>query len=117
MKPVLRDHLTVHIIGTFDRNGGIYFDCTLIKFVHSEKVLKFFVDTQHCPIATKNIWLIHTGSGHYLSPCKETVFNRRALVMTDTELKLMAAAANMGDSNKTKKGYRIPAATGTPTLL
>jgi hypothetical protein len=37
--------------------------------------------------------------------------------MTDTELKLMAAAAIMGDSRSPKKGYNTPAATGTPNEL
>ena len=41
----------------------------------------------------------------------------RALLMTDTELKLMAAAAIMGESSHPKAGYSRPAATGTPTEL
>lgn len=43
--------------------------------------------------------------------------NRKALVITDTELKLMAAAAIMGESSRPKKGYNTPAATGTPAAL
>jgi hypothetical protein len=43
--------------------------------------------------------------------------NRNALPITDTELKLMAAAAIMGDSSRPKKGYNTPAATGTPSEL
>ncbi|ODU05285.1 MAG: hypothetical protein ABS89_02105 [Thiobacillus sp. SCN 63-1177] len=35
--------------------------------------------------------------------------NRSALVITDTELKLMAAAAIMGESNNPKTGYSTPA--------
>jgi len=42
---------------------------------------------------------------------------RRALVMTDTELKLIAAAAKMGLSRMPKNGYRMPAAMGTPRAL
>ena len=41
----------------------------------------------------------------------------KALVITDTELKLMAAAAIMGLSKIPKKGNKIPAATGTPIEL
>ena len=41
----------------------------------------------------------------------------KALVMTDTELKLIAAAAIIGDSSIPKKGYKTPAATGTPSML
>ena len=37
--------------------------------------------------------------------------------MTETELKLMAVAAIMGDSNMPKKGYSTPAAIGTPAVL
>ena len=35
----------------------------------------------------------------------------------DPELKLIAAAAIMGDSNRPKMGYNTPAATGTPSEL
>jgi hypothetical protein len=42
---------------------------------------------------------------------------RRALVITETELKLMAAAAKMGLSRIPKNGYRTPAAMGTPMAL
>ncbi len=41
----------------------------------------------------------------------------RELVITETELKLMAAAAMIGERSIPKKGYRTPAATGTPMVL
>ena len=37
--------------------------------------------------------------------------------MTDTELNVMAALAIIGLNRTPKNGYRIPAATGTPTTL
>lgn len=37
--------------------------------------------------------------------------------MTDTELKLIAAAAIIGDNNIPKNGNRTPAAIGTPRVL
>ena len=43
--------------------------------------------------------------------------NRSAFVITETELKLMAKAAIMGESKTPKKGYRTPAAIGTPSTL
>jgi hypothetical protein len=43
--------------------------------------------------------------------------SRNALLITDTELKLIAAAAIIGDSNKPKNGYSTPAAIGTPSEL
>ncbi|MFT5138919.1 MAG: hypothetical protein ACI9CB_000548 [Rhodothermales bacterium] len=43
--------------------------------------------------------------------------SRKALAITDTELKLMAAAAIMDDNNIPKTGYKTPAATGTPKAL
>ncbi len=46
-----------------------------------------------------------------------TRLNLNAFVITDTELKLIAAAAMIGDSNKPKNGYSTPAATGTPSML
>ena len=46
-----------------------------------------------------------------------TLLSLSALLITDTELKLMAAAAMMGLSNIPNLGYRMPAAMGTPTEL
>jgi hypothetical protein len=43
--------------------------------------------------------------------------NRSEFVITDTELKLMAAAARIGLSKIPKNGYKIPPAMGTPTEL
>lgn len=42
---------------------------------------------------------------------------RRALPTTETELKLMAAAAITGDKSSPKNGYSTPAAIGTPKVL
>lgn len=46
-----------------------------------------------------------------------TFLRRNALPITETELRLIAAAAMIGDNNKPKKGYKTPAATGTPREL
>jgi hypothetical protein len=43
--------------------------------------------------------------------------NLNALPITDTELKLIASAAIMGDNKMPKKGNKTPAATGTPIVL
>src|SRR5665647_2708699 len=45
------------------------------------------------------------------------LFNLSALAITDTELKLIARAAIIGESNKPKNGYRMPAAIGIPSIL
>ncbi len=45
------------------------------------------------------------------------LLNLRALAMTETELKLIAKAAIMGDNNMPKAGNRTPAAIGTPSVL
>ena len=50
-------------------------------------------------------------------PQSFTFLNRRELAITDTELKLIAAAARMGLSSMPKNGYSTPAAIGTPTEL
>ncbi len=42
---------------------------------------------------------------------------RSEFTITLTELKLMAAAAIIGDNNNPKTGYNNPAATGTPKML
>jgi hypothetical protein len=42
---------------------------------------------------------------------------RRALAMTDTELRDIANAATTGLSRMPKAGYRTPAATGMPIAL
>ena len=43
--------------------------------------------------------------------------NRKALLTTDTELRLMAAAAIIGLRSIPKNGYKTPAAIGTPNAL
>ena len=43
--------------------------------------------------------------------------NLRAFAITETELKLMAKAAIMGDNSSPKNGYSTPAAMGTPSVL
>ena len=43
--------------------------------------------------------------------------SRSALPMTETELKLMAAAAIIGERSSPKNGYSAPAAIGTPAAL
>ena len=43
--------------------------------------------------------------------------SRSALKITDTELKLMANAAIIGDNSHPVKGNRTPAAKGTPSAL
>ena len=40
-----------------------------------------------------------------------------AFVITETELKLIAAAAIMGERTIPKNGYRTPAAIGTQRML
>ncbi|GEM_PF-3184130 len=44
-------------------------------------------------------------------------FSRIALAITDTELKLIAAAAMIGESSRPNTGYSTPAATGMPSTL
>ena len=46
-----------------------------------------------------------------------TVRKRNALPITLTEDSAMAAAATTGESNKPKKGYSTPAASGMPATL
>jgi hypothetical protein len=65
------------------------------------------------PIRTR-----HMGRGAGTTPAHRAVFRRRrALPITETELRLIAAAASMGLSSRSKKGYSTPAATGTPRAL
>ncbi len=45
------------------------------------------------------------------------LLNRKAFTITDTELKDIASAAIIGDSNIPKNGYKTPAAIGTPNTL
>lgn len=45
------------------------------------------------------------------------LLNLSAFATTETELKLIANAATIGDSRTPKKGYSTPAARGTPKLL
>lgn len=46
-----------------------------------------------------------------------TLRSRKAFVMTDTELKVIAALAIIGLRSTPKNGYSTPAAIGTPSTL
>jgi hypothetical protein len=50
-------------------------------------------------------------------PYNRTLLNRRAFAITDTELKLIAAAATIGLNSHPSSGYTTPAASGTPAAL
>ncbi len=43
--------------------------------------------------------------------------SRKALLITETELRLIASAAIMGDSSQPVNGYSRPAASGMPSAL
>lgn len=43
--------------------------------------------------------------------------SRKALLITETELKLIAKAAIIGDNNQPVNGNNKPAAIGTPSML
>ena len=45
------------------------------------------------------------------------VLSRKAFAITETELNVMAALAIIGLKSIPKKGYKTPAAMGTPTTL
>lgn len=45
------------------------------------------------------------------------VLKRKAFPITETELKLIANAAIIGDNKIPKNGYKTPAAIGTPKVL
>ena len=45
------------------------------------------------------------------------VLNRKAFAITETELKLIAKAAIIGESSIPKTGNKTPAAIGIPTEL
>ena len=75
---------------------------------------------------TLRLWLERNRPFSYVPQSVETgsiyvsriVLNRSALATTDTELKLMAAAAIIGlRSRWCDIGYSTPAATGTPRAL
>jgi hypothetical protein len=45
------------------------------------------------------------------------LLNRNEFIITETELKLIATAAIIGDNKIPKKGYNIPEATEIPNTL
>lgn len=45
------------------------------------------------------------------------LLNRKAFAITETELKLIARAAIIGDNKIPKNGNNTPAAIGTPNVL
>lgn len=51
------------------------------------------------------------------APASRPLLKRKALVMTDAELRLIANAAIIGDSSQPVSGNNTPAANGTPRAL
>src|SRR3970040_814351 len=75
-----------------------------------------------CPNAPRQAVLIRCSDSSLelrLLLVAQTFMRRRrsAFPTTDTELKLIAAAAMMGERRSPKNGYSAPAAIGTPTAL
>jgi hypothetical protein len=56
-------------------------------------------------------------SGNWELVYSSTLLSLSAFAMTETELNVMAALAQMGLIRTLKNGYSTPAATGTPTAL
>ncbi|MNE63452.1 hypothetical protein D3C80_1588030 [compost metagenome] len=54
---------------------------------------------------------------YFLSTSIVARFKRSEFKITETELKLIAAAAIIGDNRMPKLGYRSPAAKGMPKIL
>jgi len=53
----------------------------------------------------------------YRPGSKGALRSRSALLTTETELRLIASAAIIGDSTRPNAGYSTPAASGTPMPL
>lgn len=72
-------------------------------------VLEFISDEKLIIVINKKI------KHRYYS--KEIFLNRNELAITETELKLIAAAAIIGESKIPKNGNKSPAAIGIPNTL
>jgi hypothetical protein len=66
-----------------------------------------------------NVFYVIAGDSATLrGPVPEDAFlNLNALVITDTELRLIASAAIIGDRSCPVSGYSTPAAKGMPSAL
>ncbi len=77
------------------------------------------VNPHRINIAAANAMAIHGHNQIHLCMTSYSFMrlSRSAFRITETELKLIAAAAMIGESSKPKKGYSTPAATGIPSTL
>ncbi len=55
--------------------------------------------------------------GSLINTLRRDPRRRKAFEMTDTELRLMASAALIGESSQPVNEYSTPAASGTPSAL
>lgn len=104
--PPLRDFLSVRAIDSDSR------DAKLPNHLNGRQSLP---DPCHGaevgqPTGTA-VWEMYSGQERVVAR------SRRALAITDTLLKLIAAAANIGLSRVPKTGYSKPAAIGMPKAL
>src|SRR6185369_3068096 len=110
-----------------DGGSGFFVVALAVEFAHAHASESHTGDD--CALRTKLNFVhvhvlldgMHYVAFHFSSSfdyISSLIFLRRsALVMTETELKLMAAAAIVGWSSRSKNGYRTPAAIGTPSAL
>src|SRR5258705_13433238 len=75
---------------------------------------RMVVIIDECPLAVAPFGDSTAGTPVYPGHCERS---RSELVITDTELRLIAAAASIGDNTTWNTGYSTPAAIGTPAEL
>jgi hypothetical protein len=92
-------------------------------FLSPALINNFIINTKTRNIINQNIHIprpmpvISIIASPYNSYHIFTFLKRKEFAITDTELKLMATAAIIGDNSRPKNGYSTPAATGTPREL
>lgn len=85
---------------------------------HGSRKLEASRDMTGATCRAAGPWTCRAGWSRYVFARSSVLLrSRNALLTTDTELKLMASAAIIGDRTMPSHGYRMPAANGTPIPL
>ena len=119
-----RRMVRLYLINALDQRGSTSSGCTEIaavaetaRTIYRGKKIEFSLDRRLAAFSVHKWTAGRTSACVCNSAHHSTRFNRNALNTTDAELRLIASAAIIGDSNQPANGYSTPAANGTPSAL
>lgn len=105
------------LYGKHGNKSGLYQNHAPEAIAPTQLISKSTTKEQQIRIGRRLTYMLGLTSADPASFQRSTLRSRSAFAITETELKLMAAAAKIGLSSQPNTGYKAPAASGTPIVL